>query len=637
MQSLISRVIVLVFVTQAFAVDISIQPTVGQLPISPALFGRNGSISDDPKTPTPDSLISLYKDVGTRILRLNDGNNNTKYNWRKKLSSHPDWYNNVYAHDWDFKAQELANKLPGVMGFFGLQALGWAARTDSANFDANGYNNSKWWPGTAQNLAGGGVVNASGGSKATTEGDPSKYLMPWPADSSTEILTHWFGTGGLGFDKSSLRYWNVDNEPDIWNGTHDDVVKSPMSIDTFITKYVQVALKARAKFPEVILAGPVFSNDWYWWNWNNGGISENGTLYSPMEYFIKKIGEQEVATGKRLLDVFDLHMYPEYSSMSKEDEMLQFHRIFFDTAYAWPSSNGINTYVGKWQQPYPQFTYLRVQRWMNKYLGAGRARLGMSEFGAITLGDTTADGCADPSACAVLYGSMMGTFADHGVELFTPWTWAKGMNEALNIFSHYSKTVRVQTTSTLDSAVSAYASVNATGDSLNVILINRSKVSQTSTVNTGAFVPKETSAQTFQVSSLVGETFKSKTSNALQAGTVAVTSGNFTLSLPALSITAVVLSTTKPITVGTLTHVSENENPLNIHVSGNLLQLILNGSVAPQSATLYDLRGHAVFNWSLDGLHTNYDLDISALPTGQYVVSLPSVGSARIVKIESAR
>lgn len=53
-----------------------------------------------------------YRDAGITMFRESGGNNSTKYNWRKKLTSHPDWYNNVYAHDWDYAARSLQDQLP---------------------------------------------------------------------------------------------------------------------------------------------------------------------------------------------------------------------------------------------------------------------------------------------------------------------------------------------------------------------------------------------------------------------------------------------------------------------------------------------------------------------------------------------
>ena len=47
-----------------------------------------------------------------------------------------------------------------------------------------------------QNLAGGGTPNTSGkdNGKAAVEGDVELYFEEWPADSTVEILNHWFGS-----------------------------------------------------------------------------------------------------------------------------------------------------------------------------------------------------------------------------------------------------------------------------------------------------------------------------------------------------------------------------------------------------------------------------------------------------------
>jgi len=86
------------------AQDVTIQVNVnqGRMPVSPYLYGRNNNFSNVFGSPTKADEIKLYKEAGLRFARENTGNNATKYNWRKKLSSHPDWYNNVYDHDWDY-------------------------------------------------------------------------------------------------------------------------------------------------------------------------------------------------------------------------------------------------------------------------------------------------------------------------------------------------------------------------------------------------------------------------------------------------------------------------------------------------------------------------------------------------------
>ena len=85
----------------AFAqnVTVSINATQNKRLISPYIYGRNQTF---------DKPAQFYKDAGLRFSRMNGGNNATGYNWRKKITVHPDWYNNVYGTDWDAYAQNIA-------------------------------------------------------------------------------------------------------------------------------------------------------------------------------------------------------------------------------------------------------------------------------------------------------------------------------------------------------------------------------------------------------------------------------------------------------------------------------------------------------------------------------------------------
>src|SRR5579872_5883380 len=124
---------------------------------------------------------------------------------------------------------------------FALQLIGKAASNTAHNFDDWDYNKSQWWSGVSQNLAGGGTPNPAGGSKALKEGDPALYLEDWPPDSSAGIIDHWFGSDGLQLDTGSLQYWSMDNEPEIWSGTHDDVMPTQPTAEDFMQRYFAVA------------------------------------------------------------------------------------------------------------------------------------------------------------------------------------------------------------------------------------------------------------------------------------------------------------------------------------------------------------------------------------------------------------
>ena len=150
------RVILILILAGSAAAEIRVDALAGRKAISPWLYGRNNSLSDDRKKPLVATDWQFLRDAGVRMLRENGGNNATKYNWVLKLSSHPDWYNNVYAHDWDFEARSLQANLPGAQGMWAFQLIGKAASTTAYNFNDWAYNRSQWWEGVRNNWAGGG-------------------------------------------------------------------------------------------------------------------------------------------------------------------------------------------------------------------------------------------------------------------------------------------------------------------------------------------------------------------------------------------------------------------------------------------------------------------------------------------------
>lgn len=510
-------------------VSIKIDATADKKAISPYLYGRNNSLSTDPGQ-VLNINWTMLKDAGITFFRESGGNNCTKYNWRKKLSSHPDWYNNVYGNDWDVAAKALKTYIPSAQGMWAFQLLGKVAKTNKANFPDWDYNKSQWWEGVNQNLAGNGVLNPTG-SKAKVEGNINQYLEDWSADSTVAILDHWFKD--LALDKNKLLYWNMDNEVEIWNGTHDDVMPVQISAEEFMQKYFEVAKKARAKFPNIKLVGPVTANEWQWYNWSNG-ITVNGKSSPWLEYFIKRVAEEQKSSGIKLLDVLDIHYYP---GSNKVDEVLQYHRVFFDRNYVYPEANGVKTINGGYDNSQnKEYIFGRVNDWLEKYLGTNHGvKLGVTESGI---------NITDPNAIAIWYASTLGEFMKNEVEIFTPWSWPVGMWETVHLFSRYNQSFSIKSTSSDETLVSAYPSINATQDSMTVVLVNRSSSgSKTTSLSFDNFVLSGKTATTLALKSLPNtETFVSHTQNALSKSNVAIENNTISLTLPAMSITSIQLS-----------------------------------------------------------------------------------------------
>jgi hypothetical protein len=523
--------IILVVAGSAFAAEIHVDALSGQKAISPYLYGRNNSLSDDPKKPLSAKDWQFLRDAGVRMLRESGGNNATKYNWLLKLSSHPDWYNNVYAHDWDYEAATLQVNLPGVPGMWSFQLIGKAASSKAHNFNDWVYNRSQWWEGVRNNWAGGGGPLPGGGQK---EGDPNLYLMDWSADDTTGILDHWLDPNGLGLDPNQFLYWNMDNEPEIWSGTHDDVYPQQPPVEDFMQIYFAVARKARARFPRIRLVGPVAANEWQWYNWDNNRIRADGRYYGWLEYFIKRIAEEQQASGVRLLDVLDIHFYP---SESKPEDIVQLHRVWFDESYDYPGANGVRRLgaSGYDRSITKEYILTRCRRWLDQYLDPNHGvTLGVTEMGIN--GD-------NPNVTAVWYASTLGVFADEGVEMFLPWSWKTGMWEVLHLLSRYSQAIRVEASSDNDEFVSACASVSADLSTMTVVLVNRSLSGNTNVHLTPANFPLLSNE--YKVLRLSGlpsaETFRSHTDNALEEDAVTVENGVMHLTLPPLSVSAILL------------------------------------------------------------------------------------------------
>jgi hypothetical protein len=569
----------------AQTVTVQIDALTGRKPISPYIYGKNNCLSDIAGEALSAAEWQYLRDAGVKMFRECGGNNATKYNWRLKLSSHPDWYNNVYSHDWNFAAKSMLDNMPGTSGMWAFQLIGKAASNKNNNFNDWDYNNSSWWSGVAQNLAGGGTVNPAGGENAIKDGNPDLYLMNWPADSTVGILDHWFGAKGLGYNKDAIRYWGMDNEVEIWNGTHDDIMPTQLSAENFMQKYFDVAKKAREKFPEIKLMGPVPCNEWQWYNWNDNVITSGGKNYSWLEFFIKRIAEEQQSSGVRLLDVLDIHFYPSETNTS---DIVQLHRAFFDTTYNYPGANGVKNVNGSWNSNITkEYIFHRCRKWLEQYIGANHGvTFSVSEMGI---------NGSNANVTAVWYASTLGTFANEGVEIFTPWTWKTGMWETLHLFSRYSKGTRVASTSNLENYVSAYSSVSSDADSLTVILVNRSaSQTQTTTVNLSNFTTGNGAYNTLTLSNLSGsETFKSHTNNALKAGTVNVSNSAFTLSLAPLSITAVLLSGTA-LPTNIMTFDEKNTLELENNLSGSIKILYKLDKASSFRLELYDLKGRKI-------------------------------------------
>ena len=610
------------FLSAAETILISIDGNATPHKISRYIYGKNNSTNDDSTKATTDSMWTLINESGIGILRENSGNNLTKYNFHRRVASHPDWYNRVHDQNWDYEIQTIQENAPQVQVMYGLPILGWVGANNEYNFkDWDWYiSHGNKWLNTAQNVTGKGAEpNPDNGKNALVDGDISTYLKEWPTDSCVGILDHWFGENGLGIDRSKTLYWALDNEPEIWHLTHDDVQKEPVKPEEYIEKYVRVAKAARAKYPDLKLIGPICANEWQWFAGpDRKDLTIDGRYWPWLEYIIKRIAEEEKKCGMKLLDVFALHYYPINFS---DEEILQTHRIYFDENYIYPQANGVKLINGGWDETQSKvYIFKRCQEWMKEYMGEDDIRaFGITETGIES---------NDPDINSVWYGSMMGEFMKHNLEFFIPWSWKTGMWETLHLFARYNKEYYLPSTSGNDSIVSVHTSISADKDSMSILLINRSIKDEIETeIQLKNYEVPDGEYRLSQLSDLPEEeTFISHAINALKEKSVMVQNGKATITLPPLSTSTLQLCKTEQ------TELHEQKNPiLRVYPTYAMSCLYVEGLNEKATIQLISTDGKVVLKKETQ--QTDEKIDISNLPSGHYLCAVTMNDVTKTVQI----
>ena len=291
--------------------------------------------------------------------------------------------------------------------------------------------------------------------------------------------------------------------------------------------------------------------------------------------------------------------------------------MYYDKTYDYPGANGLKTINGGWDNSQTkEYIFQRINDWLTKYFGTNHGiTVGLSEW---------SPGPNNPNLASVIYGSHLGTFANNCVEYFTPWTWFVGMWETLHLYSQYAKNYSVSSTSSLENTVSAYTTINETPDSMTVIIVNRDMSSACNvTVNINEFSINDGNYTTLQLSSLPSaETFNSHVSNALKLNSVAVNSNSFTITVPALSTTAVLLKSIasgikKPLKLADEIKIYPNPATeiLSVSVRSNVPE--------PTQISVFDRGGYQVITSlvNYDG-HSPINLNLSSLSEGYYFLSV---------------
>lgn len=246
------------------------------------------------------------------------GNAASRYNWRlgNAWNTANDWYfRNVNftgsaTPAWrDFLSEQRAH---GVRTALTVPMLGWVAKdTASYSFPVRLFGPQQ---SVAPELSDAGNGFGPQG-KPLPPGSPDRTSEPAPPS----FVADWIAALPRRPGQPAVDLVYLDNEPTLWSSTHRDVHPERVSYDELLEKTVAYAAAVRRADPKAVIAG---YSAWGFPALFVSGVDAEARLrlrtdrlrhggQDLLPWFLARVREQEQRTGTKLLDVLDVHFYPQ--------------------------------------------------------------------------------------------------------------------------------------------------------------------------------------------------------------------------------------------------------------------------------------------------------------------------------------
>ena len=366
----------------------------------------------------------------------------------------------------------------------------------------NGQHNHAW------------VTNAP--QLATAVADTAADEGPWVDDLKSRYDSA--ADGGVAF-------YELGNEPGLWNETHHDWHPDPISYDELWTKSQALASEIKSRDPSASVLG--FS-EWGWPNYfcsskdnlSNGcqstDIDRNAHGGTPLvEWLLQQFKSwADTHGGQRLIDYLDVHYYRQDGGAAGFDAS----RSLWDPTYTDQS------WIDDTIRLLP-----RMHEWVdNNYPGT---KISLSEYD-LAFNDATDDN--------LIQADALGIFAREQLDLATLWpeTDEDHYADAFRLFRNYDGLhskfgdTYVSSQSADQSKLAVYGAQRSGDGALTLVVINKTPTELTSTVGLAGLTPAA-SAQLWRWTG---------TADGIQrTADVAIDPSGFSATFPARSMTMVVV------------------------------------------------------------------------------------------------
>ena len=474
--------------------SLSIDAAAGRHPISEDIYGMN--FVDE----------QLAAELRLPVRRWG-GNSTTRYNWQNDThNTGSDWYFENIPED-NPNPDLLPNgsaadrfveqdRRTGTKTIMTMPLMGWTPkrRLSDHPYDC-GFKVSKY--GAQQSVdpwdtdCGNGLHSDGSAVTGNEPADTSIQIGPDFVAAWINHLTARYGTAAVG----GVAYYNLDNEPMLWNSTHRDVHPQPVTYDELRDRTFQYAAAIKAADPSAKTLGPVL------WGWcayfysalDGCGIGSDYQSHGNTPFvvwYLQQMKAYEQQHGVRILDYLDLHHYPQANGVSLSPAgnsatqalRLRSTRSLWDPTYideSWISDTAPGGVAVQ--------MILRMKEWVDaNYPGT---KLAITEYNW---------GALDHINGALAQADILGIFGREGLDLVTLWKPPSANQPgafAFRVYRNYDTAggqfgdVGVQAASADQGMLSVYAAQRSTDNALTVVVINKTANALTSNVTLAGFNP----------------------------------------------------------------------------------------------------------------------------------------------------
>jgi hypothetical protein len=317
--------------------------------------------TDANKTPISKYIYgSNWGNNTNYTIQRTGGNRCTAYNWENNWSNAgSDWY---FENDQMFDPNETPgegitmaidkyNSL-GQESIITLQLAGYV----SAPIFAMNLNN---YPAPSQYFI--PVQFAKGAPFCSPPGNPNKNDGVVYMDEFVNFLVSRYGHAG---SPGAVKFYSLDNEVDCWQATHYEVHPALPGAKEVKDKGIACATAVKNVDPNAQILGPdMMGFSGYLSIGNDWATEANGRPWY-ISYYLDEMRIASQAAGKRLLDVLDVHWYPEaqdgaghrildgsINTPQMYNARMQAPRTLWDTGYVYPNNtypNGEVSWINQW-------------------------------------------------------------------------------------------------------------------------------------------------------------------------------------------------------------------------------------------------------------------------------------------------